>query len=682
MPCLNIATKKIAATKRTSYKRWTLIAYCMFFLFYSTVIRAQVVSCNNGFISIASGTVVGVDSISNDAASTITNDGTINLFTINNSGITQGNGTLNITKNFTNTGTFLPGTSTVNYKGSINQIIIPVNYYNLTVTENGTRTITLDSSDIIGIANEFSVAGGNTSYLLTGTTLDFNGTSPQNIPAFPFNNLTVDNSAGATLDGTSTIEGILSPVSGDFNTNDFLTLLSTASRTALIDGSGNGEVLGNVTMQRYLASGFGYKYLSSPFQSALVNELSDDMDLTDSFPTFYRYDENQVSSGWIAYTDTTGMLIPMQGYAANLGAASFPKTIDITGVVNNDTMSCTLYNHDHLYTQGFNLIGNPYPSPIDWDITNGWMRTNIDVAIYYFDAGDTNQYTGTYSSYVNGISSDSVAVNIIPAMQGFFIHVTDGSFPVAAELTINNIARSRDFSGAFHRPASLPLLRLYAGFTGATTADPCVFYLDDEASTGFNKNLDGLKLMNTNAGVPNLYVVSGDSQKLSIRAFTYPHDSLTVLPLGLKIQRSGSITFNAQDILLMPEELYIYLLDSENGTYHDLRQTQDYHLYLETGKYENRFFVVFSLKELNSNSVDNEIFDVFVSRGQLFINTNIQTDENSTLVISNMLGLQMSSQQFKGNRSYKFNSFLSSGMYMVSLFANKGVHSKKIIIAN
>jgi len=31
----------------------------------------------------------------------------------------------------------------------------------------------------------------------------------------------------------------------------------TQTQTALIDGSGAGEVLGNVTMQRYLASGFG-----------------------------------------------------------------------------------------------------------------------------------------------------------------------------------------------------------------------------------------------------------------------------------------------------------------------------------------------------------------------------------------------------------------------------------------
>ncbi|HYV92702.1 MAG TPA: T9SS type A sorting domain-containing protein [Chitinophagales bacterium] len=597
----------------------------------------------------------------------------------------------------------LDNNSTVEYNGTAAQSVAGIIYGNLIFSNGGVTPKT--SGDSAAISGNITINSGATfidtsalqiagtitnsgTFTASNGSIELNGSSAQTIPAATFSDnaiedLIINNAAGVTLDDTLKLSGVLTPSNGSFATGNYLTLLSTASQTALISGNGSGEVLGNVTMQRYLARGFGYKYLSSPFEAATVNELSDDIDLTDSFSVFYRYDENQLVSGWLDYTDTTGLLIPMQGYAANFGADSSAKTIDITGVVNNGTISsATLYNHDHDFTMGFNLAGNPYPSPVDWDLTAGWTRTNIDDAIYYFNAGDTDQYTGTYSSYVNGISSDSVAVNIIPAMQGFFVHVTDGSFPVAADLTVNNSARSKDLSAAFHRPRSLPLLRLYAGFHGGTTADPFVFYLDDEATTVFNKNLDALKLMNTNPGVPNLYALSGDAQKLSIRALPYPDDSLTVLPLGLKTQRNGSITFNARDILLMPDDLHIYLLDNEKGIYRDLRQTPDYRLYLEAGKYENRFFVVFSLKELNSNSINNDVFDVYLSGGKLIINSNIQTDENSTLVITSMLGSEISSQPFTGNGSYYINPFLNSGMYMVSLFATKGIHSKKIIIAN
>jgi len=70
-----------------------------------------------------------------------------------------------------------------------------------------------------------------------------------------------------------------------------------------------------------------------------------------------------------------------------------------------------------------------------------------------------------------------------------------------------------------------------------------VIYFDESAPKTFDEQLDALKLMNTNSDVPSLYSVSPDSAKLSIRALTYSCDSLTVLPLGLKTEKEGWITF-------------------------------------------------------------------------------------------------------------------------------------------
>ena len=125
---------------------------------------------------------------------------------------------------------------------------------------------------------------------------------------------------------------------------------------------------------------------------------------------------------------TTNVLVPWHGYAVNFGSNAAPNTVDVTGVVNNGTLTVTLYNHNNTYTKGFNLIGNPYPSPIDWDAAAGWTKTNIDNALYYFKASTTDQYGGTYSTYINGISATGGTTNIIPSMQGFFVHVSRRSF--------------------------------------------------------------------------------------------------------------------------------------------------------------------------------------------------------------------------------------------------------------
>jgi len=153
------------------------------------------------------------------------------------------------------------------------------------------------------------------------------------------------------------------------------------------------------------------------------------MDLASSWPMFYRYDESRTSSGWVSYSAGTLPLVPLEGYAVNFGSVTAPHTADVTGEVNNGSVSVTLFNNNNAYTKGFNLAGNPYPSPVDWNAA-GWTKTGIDNALYFFRTSTTDEYGGTYSSYVNGISSDGVADNIIPSMQGFFVHVSDGTYPV------------------------------------------------------------------------------------------------------------------------------------------------------------------------------------------------------------------------------------------------------------
>ena len=350
--------------------------------------------------------------------------------------------------------------------------------------------------------------------------------------------LIINNPAGVTLLGPLNISGILTAQNGNLASGGNLTLLSTASQTALINGTGNGDITGNITMQRYLSSGLGYKYFSSPFQAATVGEFGDDMDLTAPFTTFYRFDENRnisgvPASGWVKYNLAANLLNPMSGYAVNFGPVANAKTVDVTGIVNNGSLSIHLYNHDQIYTTGFNLVGNPYPSPIDWDLVSP-NNINIDKAIYFFNA--TDEYSGTYTSYVEGVSSNT-ATNIIPSMQGFFVHVTP-SFPVEGTLVMDNSVRITDLTSPFAKSAnkgSVPLLRLSAGFSDDTSSyDPVVIYFDDKASTNFDTQLDALKLFNTDSEIPNLFSVSTDEYDLSINALPFISEKSLTVPLGLQ----------------------------------------------------------------------------------------------------------------------------------------------------
>jgi hypothetical protein len=531
----------------------------------------------------------------------------------------------------------------------------------------------------------------NGSFAYTGGTVIFAG-STQTLggsTATTFNNITI--SAGSTTTITSSghsVGGVLLS-NGTLNANGNLRLLSTASQTAAVDGSGTGEVLGNLIIQRYIATGFGYKYFGSPFTSDTVGDFSNVISLVAAFPTFYKHDESLASIGWVTYTTGSGALSALNGYAANLGSSMAAKTVNLKGVVNNHTVSRTLYNHNMAYTQGFNLAGNPYPSPVNWDAAGGWTKTNIDNAVYYFNAGTTNQYTGVYSSYINGVSSDGIAGSTIAAMQGFFVHVSNGTFPVSGLLSVNNSARILSPTATFFRvygQGNQPLLRLNAGFADETTiADPVTFYFSDDAAKKFNKQLDALKLMNTDSVIPNLFAMSADAEKLSIKALSTPNDTLTAIPLGLVTKKDGWITFNAKDIKQMPAGMYVYLSDTKTGINHDLQKDPLYRLFLPTGDYENRFFLNFSTKDpavVTNNTNTNEAFGAYSSGGRLFVNGNLPDGEKGNLTVLNMLGQIICRQEITGNVYQAVNAVFITGVYIVHFSAATKNCSKKIFIGD
>ncbi|HKB65147.1 MAG TPA: DUF4214 domain-containing protein [Pyrinomonadaceae bacterium] len=166
-------------------------------------------------------------------------------------------------------GIFTPGTnaytitgSTIDFNGSVAQTIPAFNYNNLTSSNTGART--LAGAGTIGVAGVFTP--GTNAYTITGSTINFNGAGAQTIPAFNFNNLTSSNTGARTLAGAGTIgiAGVFTPgtnvytITGstiDFNGSgaqtipafnyNHLTSSNTGART--LAGAGTIGVAGNFT---------------------------------------------------------------------------------------------------------------------------------------------------------------------------------------------------------------------------------------------------------------------------------------------------------------------------------------------------------------------------------------------------------------------------------------------------
>ena len=532
------------------------------------------------------------------------------------------------------------------------------------------------------MVNNGTIINSDNTFVFAGTTQTLTGTAP-----VLFNNLDVESGSMTTIaTAGQTLGGILLS-NGIINAGGYMTHLSTATRTALIDGSGSGQVLGNITMQRYLPSGFGYKYFSSAFQGATVNEFGDDMNLLASFPSLYEYDESRGSSGWISYTTPSDVLNPMHGYAVNFGSNVAALTADVTGVVNNGNLSGTLYNNNNTYTKGFNLAGNPYPSPIDWDAPSGWTKTNIDNSLYFFKASLTDQYGGIYSTYISGLSSDGLASNIIPSMQGFFVHVSDGTWPVTGTLALSNSVRMNDSAHPFAKSelstSTPPYIRVVAGYSDDTLSfDPLCVYYDIKATYNFDGQYDAYKLFNTDITVTNYYSFGNDGSRLSINALPFDGDSICKIRLGLKTDRSGDVIFRIKDIIGDFNANYISITDLFTGVTQDLLFDEQYKVHLASGDYQNRFFLNLSniITVIPDMVTEIDWFNIYTSKGILIAEINIPPGENGDLKIYSLTGQTLYIYENNQAGYHEFSPVIKDGIYIVTFTTGNLRASKKLFI--
>lgn len=594
-------------------------------------------------------------------ASALLNNRVYNLNINNLSGVNlTGNLTIDNTLNL-ETGAFSIAGTTLTFRNG-----------NTPVARNTGTLTTSNTTNLV-----FGVAGG---------TLGNSFTLPSGLFTSPpvINNLTINRDNPLTLGNQMvSVRGIVLVTNGVLNTSTNLTFLSDNNQTALIDGAGNGSISGTVHMQRYLPSGFGYKYIGSPFSNATVEGFAEEIDLGASFPTFYRYDENRESTGWVNYTTTSGALVPMIGYAANSGNSSAPKTLLLSGTVNNGTMAAiNIFNNDKTYTEGFNLMSNPYPSPIDWNAAQGWARTNIDNAVYYFDAGTTDQYGGTYSTYINGVSSNGVAGRYIASMQGFFVHVTDGAYPVQGSFGMDNRVRVAQLSPAFHKNSNSnqkPLIRISAEMeTENSNKDYLVVYFDEAATTAFEPELDAIKLNNTDDWVPNIGVISSDGKVLSVGAWPNASEELEI-PVSVKTETAGQLVFRLQDVENMWPGTKPYFKDKANGLVQNLLLTPEYKVYLQDGETNHRFSIVFSENDISSDVFDSRMTDAVVENNQIFVNIRFR-DEQLNVTLFNLSGQAIYSSTLNGAGIHKLCQAPPAGVYLLQVSTGMGTVSKKILV--
>jgi hypothetical protein len=285
---------------------------------------------------------------------------------------------------------------------------------------------------------------------------------------------------------------------------------------------------------------------------------------------------------------------------------------------------------------------------------------------------------------MNGISSDGFATNIIPSMQGFFVHVSDGAWPVTGILSMNNDVRINNLAHPFIKSdvkGEKPHLRLVSGYSDDSTSfDPLVVYFDEKATYNFDGQLDALKLFNTDEKVTNFYSFGDDGYRLSINALPVTDEDLCTVRLGIKTDRDGEVVFKIGK--LEGDILYntIYLSDIITGSRQELQSGKQYKINLIADHYQNRFYLNLSrnITDIPDLPSIEDWIKIYAVKGILKVDIRLQSLKSGTIQISSLLGKTLVFYKIFEPGNYKFNPGLKPGIYIVTFNYDKKSISEKL----
>jgi hypothetical protein len=325
----------------------------------------------------------------------------------------RNNATLTISHNTVPTLSILSSGSTVVFNSSGSQTIPANNYSNLTIggSRTGTPTITL-APGIISCSNTFTLNyTGAVNFVTTNNTFIFDGIGDQNIPAFTYNNLHTELGGTKTLTGNITIKDKLRIGA--------ISKLSQGIYNITLQGSGSIVTLvGSFIPGTSNTNGESTVYYTSASNATVAAMNYRNLDLGTGPRTFQETNIISVSRDFIP--GTGAKTVTNSSFCFNGSAAQTCPEF-------------TFYNLEIANTTangGVTLAGNITVQNM-LTLRSGLLTTTGSYSVHVTNTNYKAVSIGTSSSYVNGKLTRSFAANLSSQTNEYF-------FPIGHYTTVHN----------------------------------------------------------------------------------------------------------------------------------------------------------------------------------------------------------------------------------------------------
>lgn len=436
--------------------------------------------------------------------------------------------------------------------------------------------------------------------------------------------------------------------------------------------SGNTSITGDITIERYL-TGDGWHNTSPP----MANSNSSIFTGTDLI--FY-YDEtiilNDWNFGWIWYD---GPLSVMRGYDIFLPSTittSYYSTTSNnlnTGSYSIDITRTNPANGEAENRKGWNFLGNPFPSPIDWLQESGWGKNDINDAKYIWNP-DNNNYTiylgGTNPTGING------ATQYIPSNQGFWVQaIQNGSVQVNNTARVGVATATPGYYKSFDESEELRLI-----VSGNNYWDETLIRFIEGSTSNFDVNMDASKLLSKHDSVPQISSITGGVQ-LAINTLPEIRDGLDI-PLNFSCATDGYYNIALPDNSAFTDQNSIYLLDKLDDKIIKLSHSIEYDFHHLHNNDENRFILFINPSDdiiHNHGLLDN--FTISSHGNLVTIIRNTSELSHGKIHFYNLLGQNVYSSDLDTSPTKTIKLDLETGYYIASISIKNSIFNYKFCIS-
>ncbi len=603
--------------------------------------------------------------------------------------------------------------------GPLTDVVVPGGTaYHPTITDTGScHNLSIGESTIFSVKGSLQITGDLSAAprsidLLQGR-LTAAGTLKQTIAGTAFLNnslkdLSVSNPSGLFLSDSLFIDGNLQLVNGYLQTRNQLVIRHTGSIGASAAGS---FIEGNVSVEHQVPGGKkAFHLIAHPLSSPIgLGMIKDSIDITGIggiengftqtptnnpsafwYPTVSVKDTPKLDNNWTAFTHTNGEGINawkryqgirlftrgkpgqgLNGQPAGDGTQHtyLPGAVNLrfTGMVNTGDQEIILLRTD---SSGFNLVGNPYPSPVDLSKISYGTGVSGHYWIWNPHQGDEGGYSAVpfQSNFV------------LPAFGAFFVKARDSlnHFLLFTEHCKVSPAGTTLLPVVSRFPDYHIELRL---FRGETLMDRVLLYHSDSARTGMDK-FDAEKLMNSGT---NFYSLSRERNKLSIDARPITNESS--VSLGLQPAKPGLYSLLVADCKL-PDQSTLQLHDKYMGLWITPEKDSSYSFLVseDTASFGDNRFELTSKPAPVGPALNHEKITMTIGPvpaiSEVVVHYALKEDEPAIICIRDQTGNALISKQVEGNTNGRIVipiSRLVPGIYLIEMRSRKYLSTKKMI---